>query len=93
MDIESIKIELDRISRELQSEHLSIDESFEKLVVAMTNIFRLIDGEQRTLSALQGSPKELQGYVINMIGEMRKKTSTSNAQVIRDLSALIDQLE
>ncbi len=92
MDIESIKTQLNKISESIQSEQLSIDESFEKLVIAMTSIFRLVNGEQQTLSALQGSPKELQGYVLNLVGQIRKRTSASSAQLIRDLDALLNQI-
>ena len=93
MDIETSKDQLKTAVEILQAEHRSIDDAFEKLVVATTNVFRLVDGQSKTLLTLQGSPKEIQGYVLGLILEIRKMTSTSTEQVITNLMKVIEHLD
>ncbi|MFW9918333.1 MAG: hypothetical protein ACFFED_01935 [Candidatus Thorarchaeota archaeon] len=93
MEIETIKKQLKGISEGLQSERESIDDAFERLVVAATNVFRLVDGQSRTLSVLQGSPKELHGFVLSLISEIKRKSLDSTGQAVVDLNNLIKSLD
>lgn len=93
MDTDESRKQLRAVLERLECDYQSIDEGFEKLIVATTNIFRLMDGQTKTLLALQGSPKELQGYVLNLISEIRKMTAESGEKVSSNLKKTIMQLE
>ena len=89
MDKDSIEIQLRDIIGFLRDANASIDDDFEKLLIAITNVLKLTSGEKSTLTSLHGSSKELQGYVIDLVSKIRKKSSKSNEHLIEQVNTLL----
>lgn len=93
VDRASIEEHLKEIVTFVEGEQTSIDAAFEKLLIAITNVLKLIDGQQGTLSSLQGTPKELQRYLIDLVIQIRKMTSQTNESLLERTNALLASLE
>jgi hypothetical protein len=93
VDEDSVKGQLKELIVTLETEQSLIDASFEKLLVAITNVLRLTDAQKGTLASLQGSPKELQRYLIDMISQIREKTSRANKHVHERLVSITAEIE
>jgi hypothetical protein len=93
MDQQTLRVRLAKLSESLQRDQSVVENMFEKISIALASVFRLTQGNQTTLKALQGSPQEVQGYVINLITETRKKIDGMNERTTRDLDNIILELE
>ncbi len=93
MDVDDSRNQMKTTLESFQNDYQSIDAAFEKLIVATTNVFRLMDGQNKMLLSLQGTPKDLQGYVLSLISEIRKMTAESGEKVSMSLKKTIGQLE
>lgn len=69
------------------TEGKAIIEHIQKLQVALTNVLRLVDIEDSTLSKLRGSGGNLQSYLIKLATDVRQ----SNERFIQHLSETIEK--
>lgn len=92
MDAEAIKDQLKGISEEIEKEKDALESSFEKLVVAISNVFRLVDGEQVSLTTLQSSPKMLRGYVLNLVTHIQQMAINHNAHLLEEINGLMARI-
>ncbi len=90
---ESVDVQLNKIIMDLKEEYSAIDASFEKLLIAITNVLKLTGTQKGTLTSLQGTPQELQGYLIEMVSRIRKKNTQAINRSLERLTALADNLE
>ena len=93
MDKDSVEAQLKEIVLLIETEQISIDASFEKLLIAVSNVLRLTNGQKDTLASLQGTSKDLQGYIIDLVSQIRKKTSQTNERLVVKMKDLMTDLE
>jgi hypothetical protein len=92
MDQQTLRLRLAELSEPLQRDQGVVENMFEKISIAMTSVFRLTQGDQTTLKALQGSPQEVQGYILNLIAETKKKVDGMIERTKTDLDNIILEL-
>lgn len=88
-----IQERLSAIQETIEKDTKISEEAFEKLLVALTGVFRLLDGKHSILSSLQGSPTEIQGYVLKLIGQIKQQINESYESILTELNLLVHQLE
>jgi len=93
VDKDSVESHLKELVAFVEAEKTSIDSSFEKLLIAITSVLRLTNGQKDTLVSLHGSPSELQGYIIDLASQIRKRTSQTNEHLLEKLNTLVNDLE
>ena len=93
VDEDFVEVHLKELVVLIEAEKTSIDASFEKLLIAITSVLRLTDGQKDTLASLHGSPSELQGYIIDLASQIRKRTAQTNEHLLEKLNILVNDLE
>jgi hypothetical protein len=68
-------------------------EAFEKLLVALTGTFRLLDGKQSVLTSLQGNPAEVQAYILNLLNQVKSMVADGYNSLKEDIQDLAQKLE
>jgi hypothetical protein len=67
--------ELRNNAARMQSE---IEQKYEKFQVALSGVLRILSGDgSATLKAIQGSPEEVKGYLIQIASQLRLYTTES----------------
>ena len=89
MDTDSLSFELKRILDVVKELLDESQEELEKFQVTLTGTLRLLDGESTTLSALQGNPAELRGYVLQLTAQMRKNSGERFEKILDYLTTVI----
>lgn len=89
MDSDSLDVELKRILEVVKELLAESKEELDKFQVALTGTLRLLDGETTTLSALQGNPAELRGYVLQLTTQMSNNSDERFEKILDNLTALI----
>ncbi len=90
---EHIQSRLNAIKNLTQKDNRTFEEEFEKILIALTGVFRLLDGKQSMLTTLQGSPTDVQGYVLKLLGQIRQQINCSYESLIKELDELAEQME
>lgn len=90
---ELIQSRLSTIRNQIENDIKNSEESFEKLLVALAGVFRLLDGKKSMLVTLQGSPTDVQGYVLKLLGQVRQQINGSYDGLIKELDELVEQME
>jgi hypothetical protein len=82
--------ELVEIVDKVNSIRKSIDMNCEKLQVALTGVFRLLDGERaEILSGLGGSQEDLRAYIVKLVSELRRDSDDQFVQLQHKLEKLL----
>ena len=89
MDTDSLGIELKKLLEVVKELLEESKEELEKFQVALTGTLRLLDGENTTLAALQGTPAELRGYVLQLTTQMSKNSGERFEKILDYLTAVI----
>ena len=89
MDSDSLDVELKRILEVVKELLAESKEELDKFQVALTGTLRLLDGENTTLAALQGTPAELRGYVLQLTTQMSNNSDERFEKILDNLTALI----
>ena len=77
------------IANTVDSIRKSIDVNCEKLQVALTGVFRLLNGERtEILSGLGGRKEDLRAYVVKLVSELRRNADDQFVQLQRKLETL-----
>ncbi|MHA2424570.1 MAG: hypothetical protein ACXAEF_07265 [Candidatus Thorarchaeota archaeon] len=87
------KSKVDNILNSIDEKTRHTEEAFEKLLVALTGMFRLLDGKQSILATLQGTPEEIQAYILKLLGELRISVHDSYTNLKTDIQAVSKELE
>jgi len=85
--------QFDKIIESINQNTRLTSEAFDKLLVALTGTFRLLDGEQTVLSTLQGNPEEVKAYVITLLGQIRSMVTDGYATLKKDILDIAGELE
>ncbi|MFW9849103.1 MAG: hypothetical protein ACFFF4_08180 [Candidatus Thorarchaeota archaeon] len=88
-----VRFQFDGVIKSIDENIGTTEESFEKLLVALTGVFRLLDGKHSTLAALQGNPVDLQAYILKLLGQIREMVSEGYNGLKNDIQAIISNLE
>lgn len=67
--------------------------ALDKLLVALTGVFRLLDGKQSTLQTLRGKPEDVQAYTFKLLGQVREIVSDGYNTLKEDIQTVIQGLE
>ena len=89
MDTDSLGFELKKILEVVKELLAESKEELEKFQVALTGTLRLLDGENTTLTALQGSPAELRGYVLQLTTQMSRNSVERFEKILNHLTTVI----
>lgn len=89
MDSDSLGIELKKILEVVKELLEESKEEQDKFQIALTGTLRLLDGETTTLSALQGSPAELRGYILQLTTKMSKNSAERFEKILEHLTTVI----
>ena len=82
--------ELADIVDKVNSIRKSIDMNCEKLQVALTGVFRLLDGERtEILSGLGGRQEDLRAYVVKLVSDLRRDSDNQFVQLQHKLEMLL----
>lgn len=87
--MDSLDVELKRILEVVKELLAESKEELDKFQVALTGTLRLLDGETTTLSALQGNPAELRGYVLQLTTQMSNNSDERFEKILDNIIALI----
>ncbi len=88
-----VRFQFDGVIKSIDENIGTTEESFGKLLVALTGVFRLLDGNQSTLAALQGNPADLQAYILKLLGQIREMVSEGYNGLKNDIQSIITNLE
>ena len=70
----------------------SID-TCEKLQVALSNILRLVDIQDSTLSRLQGSGDDLRGYLVRLTSDMCQSNQNTLEHIVDTLEGVLKSID
>lgn len=75
----------------MQSE---IEQEYEKFQVALSGVLRILSGDGSTiLKAIQGSPEEVKGYLIQLASQLRQHTTESWESLKIELDNIIELVQ
>lgn len=75
----------------MQSE---IEQEYEKFQVALSGVLRILSGDGSTiLKAIQGSPEEVKGYLIQLASQLRQHTTESWESLKIELDNMIELVQ
>ncbi len=87
------EVQLEKIIDTINHKARFSEEAFEKLLVALTGVFRLLDGKQSMLTTLQGSPTDIQAYILKLLSQVRTTVSEGYNTLKDDIQTIVQQLE
>ena len=68
-----------------------IEQEYEKFQVALSGVLRILSGDGSTiLKAIQGSPEEVKGYLIQLASQLRQHTTESWESLKLELDNIIE---
>lgn len=68
-----------------------IEQEYEKFQVALSGVLRILSGDGSTiLKAIQGSPEEVKGYLIQLASQLRQHTTESWELLKLELDNMIE---
>jgi len=68
-----------------------IEQEYEKFQVALSGVLRILSGDGSTiLKAIQGSPEEVKGYLIQLASQLRQHTTESWESLKLELDNMIE---
>ena len=88
---DGIQLHLDAMKKRIGEESKDSEEAFDKLTIALTGVFRLLDGKQSMLTSLKGSPTEIQAYILQLLGQIRQNIALSYERLLTEFEELSSQ--
>ena len=72
----------------MQSE---IDQEYEKFQMALSGVLRILSGDGNAiLKAIQGSPEEVKGYLIQLASQLHQHTTESWESLKQEMDGVIE---
>ncbi len=77
-DSEELRSSIDSLLDEINTAVAEVESDFSRFQIALAGTLRLLDDENtKTLTALQGDPKNLKNYLITLVSELQQKTQNN----------------
>ena len=71
-----------------------IEQEYEKFQVALSGVLRILSGDGTAiLKAIQGSPEEVKGYLIQLTAQLRQHTTESWESLKIELDNMIELVQ
>ncbi len=93
-DSESLVIQLTELKNNTVRMQNEIEQEYEKFQVALSGVLRILSGDgSAILQAIQGSPEEVKGYLIQLASQLRQHTTESWESLKIELDNMIELVQ
>ncbi len=93
-DPENLVLQLTELRSNTVRMQSEIEQEYEKFQVALSGVLRILSGDgSAILKAIQGSPEEVKGYLIQLATQLRQHTTESWESLKIELDKLIELVQ
>ena len=93
-DPENLILQLTELRNNTVRMQSEIEQEYEKFQVALSGVLRILSGDgSAILKAIQGSPEEVKGYLIQLASQLRRHTTESWESLKMELDNMIDLVQ
>ena len=93
-DPENLVLQLMELRNNTVRMQSEIEQEYEKFQVALSGVLRILSGDGSTiLKAIQGSPEEVKGYLIQLASQLRQHTAESWESLKIELDNMIELVQ
>ncbi len=93
-DPENLVLQLMELRNNTVRMQSEIEQEYEKFQVALSGVLRILSGDgSAILKAIQGSPEEVKGYLIQLVTQLRQHTTESWESLKIELDKLIELVQ
>ncbi|MEE8181837.1 MAG: hypothetical protein V3T87_00820 [Candidatus Thorarchaeota archaeon] len=93
-DSESLVLQLTELRSNTVRMQSEIEQEYEKFQVALSGVLRILSGDgSAILKAIQGSPEEVKGYLIQLATQLRQHTTESLESLKVELDNMIELVQ
>ena len=93
-DSESLVLQLTELKNNTVRMQNEIEQEYEKFQVALSGVLRILSGDgSAILKAIQGSPEEVKGYLIQLASQLRQHTTESWESLKMELDNMIELVQ
>jgi len=90
-DPENLVLQLTELRSNTVRMQSEIEQEYEKFQVALSGVLRILSGDgSAILKAIQGSPEEVKGYLIQLTTQLRQHTTESLESLKIELDNMIE---
>ncbi len=90
-DPENLVLQLTELRSNTVRMQSEIEQEYEKFQVALSGVLRILSGDgSAILKAIQGSPEEVKGYLIQLATQLRQHTTESLESLKIELDNMIE---
>ncbi len=93
-DSESLVLQLTELRNSTVRMQREIEQEYEKFQVALSGVLRILSGDgSAILKAIQGSPEEVKGYLIQLASQLGRHTTESWESLKMELDNMIELVQ
>ncbi|MHA1483946.1 MAG: hypothetical protein ACTSPR_01355 [Candidatus Thorarchaeota archaeon] len=93
-DPENLVLQLTELRSNTVRMQSEIEQEYEKFQVALSGVLRILSGDgSAILKAIQGSPEEVKGYLIQLATQLRQHTTESLESLKIELDNMIELVQ
>ncbi|MCK5302167.1 MAG: hypothetical protein KAJ96_03420 [Candidatus Thorarchaeota archaeon] len=93
-DPENLVLQLMELRNNTVRMQSEIEQEYEKFQVALSGVLRILSGDgSAILKAIQGSPEEVKGYLIQLASQLRQHTTESWESLKIELDNMIELVQ
>ena len=93
-DPENLVLQLTELRSNTVRMQSEIEQEYEKFQVALSGVLRILSGDgSAILKAIQGSPEEVKGYLIQLAIQLRQHTTESWESLKIELDNMIELVQ
>lgn len=93
-DPENLVLQLTELRSNTVRMQSEIEQEYEKFQVALSGVLRILSGDgSAILKAIQGSPEEVKGYLIQLTTQLRQHTTESLESLKIELDNMIELVQ
>ncbi len=93
-DPENLVLQLTELRSNTVRMQSEIEQEYEKFQVALSGVLRILSGDgSAILKAIQGSPEEVKGYLIQLATQLRQHTTESLESLKVELDNMIELVQ
>ena len=93
-DPENLVLQLTELRSNTVKMQSEIEQEYEKFQVALSGVLRILSGDgSAILKAIQGSPEEVKGYLIQLAIQLRQHTTESWESLKIELDNMIELVQ
>ena len=93
-DPENLVLQLTELRNNTVRMQSEIEQEYEKFQVALSGVLRILsEDDSAILKAIQGSPEEVKGYLIQLASQLRQHTTESWESLKIELDNMIELVQ